>query len=269
MNSSSIEALKKLIANYIQPSYITKESRARDGIDSRLVTYIDPDSYVTEQFKTLRTNLYSLTPEKQLKSLAITSAHSGEGKTISSANLSFTISLDKEKRVLLIDADLRKPDLHRIFGLPRQPGFSDILQGNIEMNKFFEKPALENLYVIPAGSIMKSPSEVLISSKIRNIIEEMKRNFDYVIFDTPPVLNVTDASILGALCDGVILVVRFEVTPKTIVEEAFNLLRNAQAKPIASILTGYHMPTYYYGKYKYYYKYPITPPKNIQDSHSL
>lgn len=186
----------------------------------------------------------------------ITSAQSGEGKTVTSCNLAFTISLDTEKKVLLIDVDLRKPSVHKMFNIPRKPGFSDIIMGKVDYEYFLEKPSVGNLHIIPAGAMLSNPSEVLISAKIKNFIDRAKLNFDYIICDTPPVINVTDASILGSLCDCVVLVVKLGVSQKDVTEEAFNLLKDAQSKPKAFVLVNAEMPSYfYYSRYKYYYKY--------------
>lgn len=254
MKFFKFDDFKKMLKDYTTPTYIVKKPKSENGIDGRLVSYVDPDSYIAEQYKALRTNLYSLSPEKPLKTIVITSSQSEEGKTITSCNLAMALSLDKGKKVLLIDADLRKPDIHHIFGLQRKPGLSDILNGSVDLGFFLQKPACGNLYVIPAGTTIQSASEILISATIKSFLEKIKSEFDYIIFDTPPALTVTDASILGALCDGVILLVKADITQKAIVEETFNLLKDAQAKPIATILTNYYLPNYYFHRYKYYYK---------------
>lgn len=258
-NFFKLRGLRKILEYYSAPTYIPKSPRSPDGVDSRVIAYVDKDSHIAEQYKVLRTNLYSLSPEKPLKTIMITSAQAEEGKTLTCCNLAFTISLDAEKKVLLVDMDLRKPEIHHLLALPRKPGFSDILNNSVDMDLLLKKPAIGKLYVITAGTSVSSPSEILILTKIKAIFEKLKTSFDYIIFDAPPALTVTDASILGALCDGVILVVKAEVTPKNMVEEGFNLLRDAQAKPIATILTNYYVPTYYPYRYKYYYKYPSSP----------
>lgn len=251
--------IKKMQTFILPPVYIVDE-KGEGGIDPRLVSYIDKESLIAEQFKVLRTNLYSLSPGKPLKSIVITSAQAQEGKSTTAANLAFTLSLDKSKKTILVDCDLRRPSLHNLFGISRKPGFSEVLQGNIEIEHFLEKPALEDLFIIPSGQIISSPSEILNSPKIQEAIEKLKAKFDFVIFDTPPVLNVTDSSILGAISDAVFLVVKAGVTPKEMVEEAFNSLRDAQAKPKGCIITNFTIPhsAYYLSKYKYYYKYSYT-----------
>lgn len=263
-----INIIKKIISDYAPPIYVAKKKKTEDGVDGRIASYCDRDSLLAEQYKVLRTNLYSLSPQAPLKTIMITSTQSQEGKTITACNLAFTLSLDAEKKIILIDSDLRRPAVHRMFGLQRKPGFSDVLGDKADVRHFLEKPARENLYIIPSGAIAAQPSELLSSTKIRDIIEKLKSKFNYIIFDTPPVINVTDASILGSICDGVILVVRYGVTPKDMIEEAFTMLHHAQAKPKACILTDVSIPPYYYylSKYKYYYKYRYSYKKKTPES---
>ena len=139
----------------INPSdSVIPQGRTEEGVDGRIVACSDRSSYIAEQYKVLRTNLYSLSPENPIKTLIITSPQPEEGKTITSCNLAVTLSLDTEKKVLLIDSDLRKPTIHNIFNLQRKPGFSDILSSvNTDIDTFIKKPTVGNLYIIPAGTI--------------------------------------------------------------------------------------------------------------------
>lgn len=254
-------SIKKIINKvkelYTPPSYIIKEIRTKEGVDGHLVSYLDKHSYLAEQYKVLRTNLYSLSPQTPLKTIIVTSSQAQEGKTITTSNLAYTLSLDAEKKVVLVDADFRRPAVHKAFGIPRKPGFTDILSGKNSLEHFTKKPTVDDLYIIPSGTLISSPSEFLSSTKMKELISKLKEKFDYVIFDTPPIINVTDSSILGSLCDGVIFVVKAGHTPKNMIEEAFTMLRHAQAKPKACILTSTTIPVYYYylAKYRYYYKY--------------
>ena len=252
-----IKNLRAIVSFYNPNAYVVKKIRTDDGIDGRLISYTDSDSAIAEQYRSLRTGLYSLSPEKKIKTIVITSTQSKEGKTITACNLSYTISQDTEKKIILIDADLRRASVHGVFGLPRKPGFSDVLCDKIGLEHFLAKPAFGNLYVIPSGTLIESPSELMSSARIKTSIDIIKSRFDYVIFDTPPVVNVTDASILGSICDVVLLVVRAGVTPKDMIDEAFNLLKRAQAEPKACILTDVIIPVhhYYMSRYRYYYRY--------------
>jgi protein-tyrosine kinase len=242
-----LESLKKILENFMPNFYVTKSPR--EGIDTRLVSLADPSSYIAEQYKVLRTNLYTLSSasEKPLKTILITSSIPQEGKGITASNLALAISL--EKKVLLIDADLRKPSIHALFGLPRTPGFSDLLNGSMDIEYFLKKPPIGNLYVMPSGSVINNPAEALNNLKVKKITDELKLKFDFIILDSPPVVNVTDALILAPLCDAVILVVKAEKTPKRLIEEALGLLIGVQAKPRACILTNTRI-----SQYVHYYK---------------
>jgi capsular exopolysaccharide synthesis family protein len=255
MNIKSIT--KQILSYYAPAAYVVRKMKTDSGVDGRLVAYTDNDSAIAEQYRVLRTGLYSLSPDKRIKAITITSTQTKEGKTITACNLAYTLSLDTEKRVVLIDADLRRASVHAVFGLPRKPGFSDVLSDTASLEHFLAKPAFGNLYIIPSGTLIENPSELLSSAKIRTSIDILKSRFDYVIFDTPPAINVTDASVLGAVCDAVILVVRAGATPKDMVDEAFGLLKRAHAEPKACILTDVVIPVhhYYMSKYRYYYRY--------------
>lgn len=246
--------INKLIRAYHPPTYVVNTLRTEDSIDGRLVSCVDKSSYIAEQYKVLRTNLYSLSPDKPYKTILITSSQPTEGKTVTSCNLAYTLSLDKEKKILLVDADMRKPHVHNIFGIDRKPGFGDILHDRVDIEDFLKKPCLGDLYIIPAGEAMNSSSEILSSAKIKTVLDALKARFDYIIFDSPPVLNVTDASILGSLCDAVIFAIKAGMTQKSAIEEAFHMLSEAQAKPKACVLTNvkFTLDTYYAYKYKYY-----------------
>jgi len=264
------EIIKKIRTYYAPSVYIIKETKTKEGVSEKLITYTDTHSYLAEQYKVLRTNLYSLSPQEPFKTIIITSSQAQEGKTVTSCNLSYALSLDTEKKIILLDADFRRPSIHKIFDIPRKPGFTNVLNGELSIDQLIKKPTVNNLYVIPSGSIVTNTAELLSSAKIKEIINYLKSKFDYIIIDSPPVINVTDSSILGSLCDCVLLLVKAGATPKNMIEEAYTMLRHAQAKPKACILTHTSIPTYYYylSRYKYYYNYrygyhkaPPTPQK--------
>jgi capsular exopolysaccharide synthesis family protein len=242
--------LKRMLKAYYPPPYVVKFDRNPDGVDGRIVTYTDRSSHVAEQYKILRTNIYYLSPDRPLKTILITSAQAQEGKTITACNLAITLSMDPEKKVLLVDADFRRPMVHTMFGISGKSGFFNILDGDAEIEDFVSKPSIGNLYIMPAGTVKANPSEILISTKIKDVIEKLKSKFDYVLFDSPPVLSVTDASVLGSLCDGVFLVVKSNRTQRSIIEEAFNLLGEAKANPKGCILTNSYMML----DYQYYFQ---------------
>jgi capsular exopolysaccharide synthesis family protein len=247
--------LKRIFERISPPIYVIKKPKSKDEIDGHIVAYSDRNSYVAEQYRVLRTSIYSFSMEKPVKTIAITSSQSGEGKTTTCCNLAITLSLDAEKKVLLIDSDLRKPELHRLLKISRKPGFSDVLINKIDIENFLKKPAIGNLYIIPSGNVIANAAELLRHTRLKEVIGGLKPRFDYIIFDTPPALNVTDSSVVGSMCDAVILVVKAEATQKNMIEETYNILKNAQAPPTGFILTNFRVPPYYAYKYKRYYKY--------------
>lgn len=250
--TSAIQSIGKELGKYVPRLHIVRETRGGDGVDGRVIAYVDRNSHISEQYKTLRTNLYSLSPDKSIKTVAITSSQSWEGKTVTCCNLAVTLSYDKEKKVLLIDADLRKSAVHAMFGLPGEPGLSEILDGRETTARFTAKPARGDLYIIPAGNAKDDPTGILHPARIEPVISRLKQEFDYIIFDTPPVLEFTDACIVGALCDAVIPVVKAASTQEHAIEDMVNLLVEAQAAPKAFILTNaHHLLDSHYSFYKY------------------
>jgi protein-tyrosine kinase len=229
--------VEEMARKYLPPEYVLKKARADDGIDCRVAAHTDRSSHVAEQYKAIRTNLYALSSGNKIKTVVITSSQAGEGKTVTSCNLAVTISHDTAKRVLLVDADMRHPSVSPIFNISDGPGFSDILRGSCGIEQFTARPVLGDLYVIPAGNVVDDPTDILIPGKVEPFIRKVSAQFDYVIFDTPPVLNFTDSCMLGAMCDAVILTVKAGLTQEDAIEEAITLLGEAQASPKACIMT--------------------------------
>ncbi len=235
-------------------SYVTKPYIEGEGVDPRVITLNDPKSHISEQYRSIRTNINSLSPENPIRTFVITSSLRGEGKTVTAANLAMAFSQEVEKKTILIDADLRKPNIHRLYNMRKDPGLSDVLSGNMEVDRFLEKPAIENLYIIPAGRSPANPSELVGSARMKELIERLKEEFRWVIFDTAPILAVTDAGVLGNLVDGTLMIVKAGRTQAVDVERSYSLLLEANANPMASILTSVitYIPYYLY-RYRYIY----------------
>lgn len=237
--------------------YIVKDQRSKTGIDGRCVVLTDPQAHVSEQFRSIRTQLLFTSAERSMKSVLITSSFRDEGKTVTACNLAAALAQDKTKRVLLVDADLRKPAVHNFFNIARKPGLTDMLLEDYDLANFTARPVADDLFVIPAGSHSPNPAELLGSLKMKKVLGQLKEGFDHIILDTPPVIPVTDACVLGGLADGFILVVRAKFVIAMDVERAIYMLESSGAKPLGAILTTVveHMPYYLY-RYRYqYYKY--------------
>ena len=161
-----------------------------------------------ERFRTLRSRLYQISGARPLRRVVVTSSVPAEGKTFVAANLAQSIVRQPDRRVLLIDADLRASRLHQVLGAPRTPGLADYLRGEADEFKVVQKGTNASLCLIPGGSEVSNPSELLLNDRMKRLLELMTPLFDWIIIDTPPALPVHDASMMADLCDGVLFVVR-------------------------------------------------------------
>ena len=228
-------------------------------IEARLITHLDPKSPVSEAYRTLRTNLQFSKIDRSVKTMLVTSSGPKEGKSTTSANLAIAIA-QSGKKVVLIDGDLRRPVVHSIFGIEKEDGLTNYLMNDINYEKMIKKSIMDNLSIIPSGILPPNPSELLSSNKMEELIERLKQNFDSVIFDTPPIIAVTDAAILSTKVDGTILVVSAGQTNYDAVVRAKSLLDNVNAHILGALLNGVEVGgmygTYYYYYYHNYYSKP-------------
>jgi len=218
-------------------------------LDPRIVAFYDSISPVTEQYRMLRTNLLALAINKPLKALTITSSIHSEGKTITALNMAISMAHDlNKKQILLVDADLRRASLAKYLGMSPESGLADLLTNGSNIDDALLNIGIENLTILPAGKIPRNPAELLGSTKMKNLVHLLKARYDYVIFDTPPIIPVTDAGLLGAQTDGVIMVVQANRTQKGIVRHSESLIKQAQARLLGYIMTNvqYHIPAYIY-----------------------
>ena len=207
-----------------------------------------PKSIAAEAYRTLRTNIQYSSFDKEYKTIAITSSDPGEGKSTTSGNLALAIS-QVESKVLLIDCDLRKPSLHKLFRISNNYGLSDLLLHRKTMEDVAVKYN-EGLTVVPAGKIPPNPSEMLGSKAMGTFLDEMKKHFDYIIMDTPPIGAVTDSQVLSTKVDGTILVVKAGQTKKDVVMNSINAIKKVNGNIIGTVLNGVEQKD---NKYYYYY----------------
>ncbi|WP_346916282.1 CpsD/CapB family tyrosine-protein kinase [Clostridium sp.] len=209
----------------------------------------DPKSIAAESYRTLRTNLQYSSFDEEYKVIVVTSAEPGEGKSTTAGNLALSIA-QSDKKVVLIDCDLRKPSLHKKFEISNTAGLSDVIVGKESISVVGHRYN-NNLTVLTSGKIPPNPSEMLGSKSMKALIDALKKVFDYVILDTPPVQAVTDAQILSTRADGTLLVIRAEKTKKDSVINSVNLLKKVNANIIGTILNGVDTKRnsyyYYYG----------------------
>ena len=196
-------------------------------VDPHIVAYHHPHSHLTESFRRLKAMLASIAGGTTLRTVTVTSAGKGEGKSTVAMNLAVTMCQDFDKRVAIVDADLRRPRIHRLLGMTPRRGLSDVLGGECLPEDVLITNSVPRLTIMPGGHSSKSPAEMLASPRMRQLIEELKSRFDFIIFDTPPVLTVADAIVLGPLTDGVILVIQAGKIRKRPVQRAVELLHNS------------------------------------------
>lgn len=216
----------------------------------QLTTLTAPMSVVTEQVKTIRTNLNYAMVGKPLKTLMITSAIQGEGKSTVGSNLAVEYA-KKGLQVLLVDADLRRPTIHQTFAISNQRGVSSWLSGQLTDVNEAIYPVLDHLFVMPSGTKPPNPAELLASDRMTEFLTVATRKLDLVIVDAPPILPVTDARILAGQVDGTVLVVRQNFVEKVAVRQAVSALKNARAQLLGTILNDVDIKTHGYG-YGYY-----------------
>jgi capsular exopolysaccharide synthesis family protein len=185
-----------------------------------LIAGLSPKSLAAEQYRQLRTRLSHAEGATALRTILITSPQKGEGKSVTAANLALTMAQELQRRVVLVEADLRKPSLQQLFGLPAGAGLADYLSGACELREAMKFLPDHNLTVIPGGTAPTNPAELLGSTAMRRLLDQLRSRFDRVILDTPPVLPLADVAVLAPIVDGTLLVVRAGVTPKPAIENA-------------------------------------------------
>jgi capsular exopolysaccharide synthesis family protein len=214
----------------------------------------------SESFRVVRTNvIFSSTPAGS-RSLVVTSTGPGEGKTLVAANLAIALA-QSSHRVLLIDADMRKPRVHEVFGKAKEPGLSNVLVGNAEASQCISKTSVQGLWVLPAGVTPPNPAELLGSKRFKDFLGSLAQHFEYVVFDSPPVMAVTDSSIVAHTVDGVLFVVGAEMTSRHAAQRALEQLDHAHAKIVGAVLNrvdlkhnAYYYSSYYRREYNNYYQ---------------
>lgn len=227
------------------------------NLDDKIVAYHQPRTYEAEQFRILKTGLFFSRKEGAPQTIMITSAEPNEGKSFVAANLAITFAKSVDSHVLLIDCDLRNPTVHKVFGLPDElSGLSEILAKEIDIKSALYKTPVEKLTVLPGGKIPHNPAELLSSSRMMKLIEEVKSRYSdrYIIIDSPPPLLTAETIAVSSLVDGVIIVVKHEKTNRSTVKKMIEMFD--KEKIVGVVLNQYdvRLDRYYgYGRYGNYY----------------
>jgi len=236
-----------------------KPSEGGTEFKRRLITYEDPKSPISESYRSLRTNVVYASADQKIKSLLISSSQPGEGKSTTAANLAIAFA-QLRKKTLLIDADLRKPVQHNVFGHPRGPGLSEYLIGEVQdVASIIHETKVENLFIITAGGLPPNPSELLGSDRMSQLVDKLEQEWDMILLDSPPIVAVTDASTISGEIDAIAMVVKAGTTERSAVDRALDVMRNVKAPLIGAILNGASQQSlggkyaYYYSYYNYYY----------------
>lgn len=213
-----------------------------------LIAKVKPKSPVSEQYRTIRTNILFSAVDEELQTLMFTSTAPGEGKSTTAANMAVVFA-QQGKKVLLVDADLRKPTIHYTFNTMNIYGLTSVLTRQTTLEDAVENVGVENLSILTSGPIPPNPAEMLSSKTFEKFLENARKKFDLVIFDTPPILAVTDGQIIANKCDGTILVVSAGKTEKQQAQRAKELLEKAKGKLLGAILNNKKQSQNHY----YYY----------------
>lgn len=235
-----------------KPSPAVRSDLDSSRIDRTLVALTNPHSLEAEQFKILRTNILYPVSGQPPRSILITSAAPGEGKTFAAANLAISIAMNINRYVLLIDADMRRPDLHRRFGLGEVPGLSNYLMDGTPLPSLLQKTQVDKLTLLPAGSSPANPSELISSERMTHLLSEVASRYSdrLIVVDAPPLSIAAESGVLARQVEAILVVVRHGKTKR---EEVLNLLsRVEEEKLLGCFLNGVDRSTSrYYGYYNY------------------
>ncbi|MCC6751753.1 MAG: polysaccharide biosynthesis tyrosine autokinase [Deltaproteobacteria bacterium] len=236
-----------------------KDSRGRESqIVPELVVHRDPKSAVAESCRSIRTNLHFASADVTLRTMMVTSPAPQEGKTTTAVSVAIAIA-QAGSRVLIVDTDMRRPRLHRVFGVPGSEGITSVLLGDGKLEDVIKSTEVPGLYVLPCGPIPPNPAELCQSTRFHKLVEELKERFDRVILDSPPIMLVTDAVVLSTLVDGTLMVARIGRTSRAGLGHSVRRILDVGAPVIGVVLNDVDLTRDGYGYYRYgrhgYYRY--------------
>jgi capsular exopolysaccharide synthesis family protein len=235
----------------IRPETNDKEEQVRS---IELITYYSPKSSFSESYRSIRTALLLSSADPNLKAIVVSSPLPAEGKTATVSNLAVVLA-QANKMVLVVDSDLRKPKQHKIFKIKNLNGLTNYLTAGLELKDLIKSTQVPNLFLINSGPVPPNPAELLGSEKMGNLIEKIKGYFNYILFDSPPILAVSDAMVMGQNIDGVILIVQGEKTSRETLQRAKKKLDMGKIKTLGVIINNLNIRKYDYYSKQHYYQY--------------
>jgi len=240
--------------------YVSKGKNAvasvKTNVKMDLIAHEAPSSVVSEAYRSVRTSLLLSFPDRPPKSVLVTSAVPSEGKTVTAVNMAISLT-QMGSRVVIIDCDMRKPRVHSIFDLNEPVGLSNALTGAVNLREAIHPSNVTNLFLIPCGATPPNPSELILSNRFRQMLSVLPQYFDYVVIDSPPIANVSDARILASMCDATILVVKAFSTSRHQASSAVEYLQESRARLAGIVLNDMDVRSagsyysYYYSRYSY------------------
>lgn len=208
------------------------------AVEPRIVLFHSPASREAEQFRGLRNSILAMNPENAPRSVAFVGSVAGEGTSTSCINLAFALAELAGTRVLLVDANLRKPSLEQMLSMGSHPGLAEVLQDRVAPGSAIRQTVMKGVDLLSAGRAPENPAELLAKGRLQPLLHALKPDYTYIILDTPPASEATDASLLARECDGVIVVVRMELAPRTVVEQIVGELRALGANLLGTFIVG-------------------------------
>lgn len=225
-------------------------------IDNTIIAQSNPKSPISEAYRVLRTNIQFSSLDDPIKTMIVTSAMPGEGKSTTIANMAVVFA-QMGSKVLLVDCDLRKPKIHKLFNVSNKSGITNVLSEHGDYQKYIIKTEIENLDLLASGTIPPNPSEILGSNAMKEVLHNIRQQYDVILIDTPPVGTVTDAQILSTIVDGTIIVAASGQVKIDALQRAKNLLEKVNANILGVIINKLDRTAnsyYYYYYYSNYYQ---------------
>ncbi len=247
------------VLGHIPVMDISKAKKSKEGVDPSICSIHHSKGRVAEAYRTVRTGLYFNSRGKALKVIQVTSPVPGDGKSTLSCNLAVTMA-QSGRRVLLIDADLRRPRVAKIFGIDSEIGVAAVVAGKAEIDDAIQAGPVANLSILPGGKRPSNPAEILSSQRFHNMIDMLRDKFDVIIIDTPPLLAVSDPGAVAGIVDGVVMTMRLRRNVKPLAARAKSILESVGANLLGVVINGVSSEAGYgynydYNDYRYAYKY--------------